>query len=129
MTFTISAKLSNRFFISLKHVPLVLLEVEEEEEGTQEGLSSEWDFRGLPAWLLRQNPPLKLQSSDPSYLSLIDRWWGISLPKVAPFIYNRGGSVIMVQIENEYGSYGSDKEYLWYLVALARLHLGDDVIL
>eukprot|EP01018_Ginkgo_biloba_P003042 Gb_26707 [translate_table: standard] len=35
----------------------------------------------------------------------------------------------MVQIENEYGSYGSDKEYLRYLVALARLHLGDDVIL
>ncbi|KAJ6348262.1 hypothetical protein OIU76_004684 [Salix suchowensis] len=92
-------------------------------------ICGEWDFGGFPAWLLAIEPPLKLRSSDSAYLRLVDNWWGILLPKVTPFLYNNGGPIIMVQIENEFGSYGDDKAYLHHLVELARGHLGDEIIL
>ncbi|KAL6851717.1 hypothetical protein ACP4OV_020281 [Aristida adscensionis] len=88
-----------------------------------------WDLGGFPPWLLAIEPALKLRSSDSTYLSLVDRWWGVLLPKVAPLLYNNGGPIIMVQIENEFGSFGDDKNYLHYLVELARRYLGDEIIL
>ncbi|KMT04895.1 hypothetical protein BVRB_7g170620 [Beta vulgaris subsp. vulgaris] len=92
-------------------------------------ICAEWDLGGFPAWLLAREPALRLRSSDPVYLQFVDKWWGILLPKVAPFLYGNGGPIIMFQIENEYGSYADDKAYLHHLVKLARRHLGDDVIL
>ncbi|XP_010537559.1 PREDICTED: beta-galactosidase 17 [Tarenaya hassleriana] len=92
-------------------------------------ICGEWDLGGFPAWLLAIKPPLKLRTSDPAYLKLVERWWAVLLPKVVPLLYHNGGPVIMVQIENEYGSYGSDKAYLHSLLALARGHLGDDIII
>ncbi|GAB4842544.1 Beta-galactosidase 17 [Ancistrocladus abbreviatus] len=92
-------------------------------------ICAEWEFGGFPAWLLSEKPALKLRSSDPAYIQLVDNWWGILLPLVVPLLYSNGGPIIMVQIENEYGSYGDDKEYMRRLVTLARAHLGDDIIL
>ncbi|KAI3885825.1 hypothetical protein MKW92_039514 [Papaver armeniacum] len=92
-------------------------------------ICGEWDFGGFPAWLLSIEPPLKLRSSDPAFLHLVEKWWGVLLPKIAPLLYNNGGPIIMVQVENEYGSYGDDKNYLHQLVSLARRHLGDEIIL
>ncbi|XP_065866743.1 beta-galactosidase 17 isoform X2 [Euphorbia lathyris] len=92
-------------------------------------ICGEWDLGGFPAWLLAVEPALKLRSSDPAYLQLVDKWWGILLAKVNPLLYNNGGPIIMVQIENEFGSYGDDKPYLHHLVKLAREHLGDNIIL
>lgn len=90
---------------------------------------AEWDLGGFPAWLLAQQPAVKLRSSDPAFLQLVKRWWGILFPKIVPLLYSNGGPIIMVQVENEYGSFGDDKDYLQYLVRLARSHLRDDVIL
>ncbi|PKU80519.1 Beta-galactosidase 8 [Dendrobium catenatum] len=90
---------------------------------------SEWDLGGFPAWLLSIKPSLKLRSSDPRYINLVERWWGILLPKIAPFLYENGGPIVMVQVENEFGSFGYDKTYLRYLATLARRHLGNDIIL
>ncbi|XP_059640002.1 beta-galactosidase 17 [Cornus florida] len=92
-------------------------------------ICAEWDLGGFPAWLLAIQPALRLRSSDPAFLNFVERWWGSLLPKVTPLLYGNGGPIIMVQIENEYGSYGNDKAYLHYLVKLARGHLGDDIIL
>nr|GMC74808.1 beta-galactosidase 17 [Ipomoea batatas] len=92
-------------------------------------ICGEWDLGGFPAWLLAVEPAIGLRSSDPAFTNLVDRWWGILLPKVTHFLYKNGGPIIMVQIENEFGSYGDDKEYLHHLVKLARKHLGDDVVL
>ncbi|XP_076953362.1 beta-galactosidase 17-like [Bidens hawaiensis] len=92
-------------------------------------ICGEWDFGGFPAWLLTKKPAITLRSSDPSYLALVDKWWGILLPKIAHLLYHNGGPIIMVQIENEFGSYGDDKDYLHHLVNLTRSHLGDDIIL
>ncbi|XP_023643470.1 beta-galactosidase 17 isoform X2 [Capsella rubella] len=91
-------------------------------------ICGEWDLGGFPAWLLAVKPRLQLRTSDPAYLKLVERWWDVLLPKVFPLLYSNGGPVIMVQIENEYGSYGHDKAYLRNLVSMAREHLGDDVI-
>ncbi|XP_038875608.1 beta-galactosidase 17 [Benincasa hispida] len=92
-------------------------------------ICAEWDFGGFPAWLLTKTPASRLRSSDPGYLQWVERWWGIILPKVAPLLYNNGGPIIMVQIENEFGSYGDDQAYLHHLVTLARGYLGDEIIL
>ncbi|KAL2899565.1 Beta-galactosidase 17 [Bienertia sinuspersici] len=92
-------------------------------------ICAEWDLGGFPAWLLAKEPAPILRSSDPMYLQLVDKWWSILLPKVAPFLYGNGGPIIMVQIENEYGSYADDKAYLHHLVKSTRRHLGDDIIL
>ncbi|WMV35022.1 hypothetical protein MTR67_028407 [Solanum verrucosum] len=92
-------------------------------------LAAEWDFGGFPAWLLTIEPAVRLRSSDPAFINLVERWWGILLPKIVSYAYKNGGPIIMVQIENEFGSYGDDKAYLHHLVRIARRHLGDDVIL
>ncbi|KAK7854829.1 beta-galactosidase 17 [Quercus suber] len=92
-------------------------------------ICAEWDLGGFPAWLLAIEPAVRLRSSDPAFLHLVEGWWAILLQKVAPLLYENGGPVIMVQIENEYGSYGNDKAYLHQLVTFARSHLGDDIIL
>ncbi|XP_049412241.1 beta-galactosidase 17 isoform X2 [Solanum stenotomum] len=92
-------------------------------------ICAEWDFGGFPAWLLTIEPTVKLRSSDPAFINLVERWWGILLPKIVSYAYKNGGPIIMVQIENEFGSYGDDKAYLHHLVRIARRHLGDDVIL
>ncbi|PIA42967.1 hypothetical protein AQUCO_02000429v1 [Aquilegia coerulea] len=92
-------------------------------------ICAEWDFGGFPAWMLSIEPAVRLRSSDPAFLELVENWWGILLPKVASLLYSNGGPVIMVQIENEFGSYADDKSYLHHLVTLARKHLGSDTIL
>lgn len=92
-------------------------------------ICAEWDLGGFPAWLLAIEPVLTLRSSDPEFLQLVGRWWRVLLPKIAPLLYENGGPIIMVQVENEFGSYGYDKKYLRHLATLARRHLGNDVIL
>ncbi len=72
---------------------------------------AEWDFGGLPAWLLR-TPDIKVRCSDPRYLAACESY----VMKIAEVIrdlqVHRGGPVLMVQVENEYGSYGNDRDYL-----------------
>ncbi|XP_019228567.1 PREDICTED: beta-galactosidase 17 isoform X2 [Nicotiana attenuata] len=92
-------------------------------------ICAEWDFGGFPAWLLAIEPAVRLRSSDPAFIDLVERWWGILLPKIVSYAYKNGGPIMMVQIENEFGSYGDDKAYLHHLARIARRHLGDDVIL
>jgi beta-galactosidase GanA len=42
----------------------------------------------------------QLRSDDPTYLSLVDRWWNVLLPRMAPYLYHNGGPVVMVQVGN-----------------------------
>ncbi|XP_054847213.1 beta-galactosidase isoform X1 [Eublepharis macularius] len=92
-------------------------------------ICGEWDMGGLPAWLLEKES-IVLRSSDPDYLAAVERWMGILLPKMKPHLYHNGGPIIMVQVENEYGSYfACDFDYLRYLQSLFRRHLGSEVVL
>ncbi|VDP81822.1 unnamed protein product [Echinostoma caproni] len=59
----------------------------------------------------------------------VTRWMDFLLPKMRRFLYTYGGPVIMVQLENEYGSYYTcDKKYLEQLYDMARVHLGNEII-
>ncbi|XP_033020829.1 beta-galactosidase [Lacerta agilis] len=92
-------------------------------------ICAEWDMGGLPAWLLEKES-IVLRSSDADYLAAVERWMGVLLPKVKGHLYQNGGPIIMVQVENEYGSYfACDFDYLRYLQSLFRQHLGDEVVL
>uniref|UniRef100_A0A8C9R403 Beta-galactosidase n=1 Tax=Scleropages formosus TaxID=113540 RepID=A0A8C9R403_SCLFO len=92
-------------------------------------ICAEWDMGGLPAWLLNKTD-IVLRSSDPDYIRAVDNWMGNLLPKIKPFLYQNGGPIITVQVENEYGSYfACDYNYLRHLTQLFRHHLGNEVVL
>ncbi|MFG3285910.1 beta-galactosidase family protein [Streptomyces sp. NPDC048111] len=82
-------------------------------------ICAEWENGGLPHWL---TGPLgrRARTGDPEYLAQVDRWFRTLLPQVAERGADRGGPVLMVQVENEYGSYGTDRGYLEHLAALLR---------
>ena len=73
-------------------------------------ICAEWEFGGLPAWLL--NEPMRLRSTDPRFMAKVRNYFQVLLPKLVPLQITHGGPVIMMQVENEYGSYGMEKAYL-----------------
>ncbi|NXD47638.1 BGAL galactosidase, partial [Corvus moneduloides] len=92
-------------------------------------ICAEWEMGGLPAWLLWK-PDITLRTSDPAYLAAVDSWLHILLPKIKPHLYQHGGNIISVQVENEYGSYyACDHGYLWHLLGSFRALLGSEVLL
>lgn len=92
----------------------------------------EFEFGGLPAWLLRDGP-IELRTDAEPYMGHVERWWGELLPRLRRegLMLDDGGPVMLVQIENEYGHFGdvseveADRRYLERLADLARRHLGD----
>jgi hypothetical protein len=72
---------------------------------------AEWDFGGLPPYLLRI-PDLKVRCLDPRYMAAAERYIRALTRVVKPLQASEGGPILMVQIENEYGSYGNDRNYL-----------------
>lgn len=74
-------------------------------------ICAEWDNGGLPSWLTAELG-LRVRTRDAAYLSRVERFFDEVIPLVVERQVTRGGNVIMVQVENEYGSYGSDAVYL-----------------
>ena len=64
----------------------------------------EWDFGGLPAYLL-STPDLKIRCMDPRYTAAVERYATAIAPIIKKYEVTNGGPIIMVQVENEYGSY------------------------
>jgi beta-galactosidase len=77
---------------------------------------AEWDFGGLPAWLLR-TPDIKIRCSDPRYLAACESYVLRIGEVIRDLQVHRGGPVLMVQVENEYGSFGNDRDYMLALKA------------
>jgi beta-galactosidase len=72
---------------------------------------AEWEFGGYPYWLQNEQG-LTVRSKEEKYLQEYRNYIMEVGKQLAPLQINHGGNILMVQIENEYGSYGSDKEYL-----------------
>jgi beta-galactosidase len=72
---------------------------------------AEWDFGGYPAWLLR-DPGMEVRTSDPAFMAAASRWLHRLGQELAPLQSANGGPIIAVQVENEYGSFGSDHNYM-----------------
>ena len=79
-------------------------------------ICAEWDLGGLPWWLLTK-AGIRLRCMNQPYLDAVDRYYDALMPRLVPLQTTHGGAVLMMQIENEYGSYGNDSEYLAYLAA------------
>ena len=88
-------------------------------------ICAEWEFGGLPAWLLKEDG-MRLRCYDERYIKHVLDYYAELMPRLAPLQVTRGGPVLMMQVENEYGSYGDDKEYLGALRDCMRGH-GIDV--
>ena len=73
-------------------------------------ICAEWEFGGMPAWLLTED--MRIRSSDTPYLQAVADYYDELLPRLVPRLLDKGGNILMMQVENEYGSYGEDKDYL-----------------
>lgn len=78
---------------------------------------AEWEFGGLPPYLLRI-PDIKVRCLDPRYMAATERYVKALAEQVKGLQITNGGPILMVQVENEYGSFGNDKQYLYKLKEL-----------
>ncbi len=72
---------------------------------------AEWDLGGYPAWLLRDRE-VHLRQNDPKFLAAASAYMKQVGQRLAPLMVGHGGPILMVQVENEYGSFGSDHGYM-----------------
>lgn len=72
---------------------------------------AEWEMGGLPWWLL-QDKTINLRSLDEKFMVPAVNFEKKVAELLAPYRLENGGNIIMVQVENEFGSYGKDKPYL-----------------
>ncbi len=89
---------------------------------------AEWEMGGLPWWLLKKKD-IKLRENDPYFLERVNKFQKAVADQVSDLTIADGGPIIMVQVENEYGSYGIDKPYVSNIRDMLRKNFGPDVTL
>lgn len=89
---------------------------------------AEWEMGGLPWWLLKKRD-IALRESDPYFLERVERFEAEVGKRLAGLTIDKGGPIIMVQVENEYGAYGEDKEYVATIRDIVRRSGFDGVTL
>jgi beta-galactosidase len=72
---------------------------------------AEWELGGIPPYLLRI-PDIKVRCMDPRYMAAVQRYLSKLAAEIKPGLISNGGPVLMLQVENEYGSYGNDRNYM-----------------
>jgi beta-galactosidase len=72
---------------------------------------AEWELGGIPPYLLRI-PDIKLRCLDERYMTAAGRYIARLAEEIRPFQVTRGGPLLMIQVENEYGSYSNDHDYM-----------------
>lgn len=90
-------------------------------EAQQEGLyvilrpgpyiCAEWEWGGYPAWLLKEKG-IVVRTSDPKFMQPAARWIKRLGQELAPLQIGNGGPIILTQVENEYGSFGKEHDYM-----------------
>jgi beta-galactosidase len=72
---------------------------------------AEWDFGGIPSYLLK-DPELRVRGMYPRYMKAAERYMAQLARVLMPSLVTRGGPVLLLQVENEYGSYANDRNYM-----------------
>lgn len=89
---------------------------------------AEWEMGGLPWWLLKKKD-IRLREQDPYFMDRVSNFMAKVGEQLAPLTIQNGGPIIMVQVENEYGSYGEDKAYVSAIRDIVRQSGFDKVTL
>ncbi|KAM9801535.1 beta-galactosidase-1-like protein 2 [Neosynchiropus ocellatus] len=77
-------------------------------------ICAEWDLGGIPSWLLRDKN-MKLRTTYPGFTDAVNSFFNHLIKTVVPFQYSKGGPIIAVQVENEYGDYAKDEDYMAFI--------------
>uniref|UniRef100_A0A182Q5R7 Beta-galactosidase n=1 Tax=Anopheles farauti TaxID=69004 RepID=A0A182Q5R7_9DIPT len=93
-------------------------------------ICAERDMGGFPSWLLTKYPDILLRTNDIRYLREVRTWYAQLMSRMQRFLIGQGGPIIMVQVENEYGSfYACDHKYLnWLRDETERYVMGNAVL-
>ena len=89
---------------------------------------AEWEMGGLPWWLLKHKD-IRLREQDPYFMERVGIFERKVAEQLSPLTIQNGGPVIMIQVENEYGSYGKDKPYVSAIRDELRKCYGDEITL
>ena len=89
---------------------------------------AEWEMGGLPWWLLKKKD-IKLRERDPYFMERVKIFEQKVGEQLAPLTIQNGGPIIMIQVENEYGSYGEDKPYVSEIRDCLRSIYGSEMAL
>ncbi|XP_001603160.1 beta-galactosidase [Nasonia vitripennis] len=93
-------------------------------------ICAERDFGGFPYWLLSRVPDIKLRTKDERYVFYAERFLNEILRRTKPLLRGNGGPIIMVQVENEYGSfYACDDQYKSKMYEIFHRHVKNDAVL
>ncbi|CAN9511540.1 unnamed protein product [Ophioblennius macclurei] len=79
-------------------------------------ICAEWDLGGLPSWLLRDKN-MRLRTTYSGFADAVNSFFDQVIKRAAPHQYSKGGPIIAVQVENEYGSYAKDDDYMPFIKA------------
>lgn len=82
-------------------------------------ICSELDFGGIPSWLLAE-PHARIRCMEPTWIAAVERYFAAVLPRLRDLQRTADGPVLMMQVENEYGSAANDRSYLRHLYKLLR---------
>lgn len=82
-------------------------------------ICAEWEFGGLPGWLLKDRN-MRLRTDYPPFMRKVANYFERLFKEVTPLQTTENGPIILMQVENEYGSYGNDKTYLKKLTQLMK---------
>ncbi|GJQ86289.1 hypothetical protein Trydic_g8985 [Trypoxylus dichotomus] len=92
-------------------------------------ICSEWEFGGIPSWILR-NKSTKIRTSERTWIDKVKRYFNVLIPLLAMLQFTRNGPIIALQIENEYGSTNQPGKFTpdrLYLEELRSLMLSDGI--
>lgn len=89
---------------------------------------AEWEMGGLPWWLLKKKD-IRLREQDPYFMERVKIFEEKVGEQLAGLTIQNGGPIIMIQVENEYGSYGEDKPYVSEIRDCLRGIYGDKLAL
>ncbi|KAL3984630.1 Glycosyl hydrolases 35 family protein [Acanthocheilonema viteae] len=92
-------------------------------------ICAEWENGGLPWWLTHKYSDIDQRTSDKRFLQEVELWFNVLLPILNNHLLKNGGPILMVQVENEYGSHKAcDGVYMKRLSDMVRYHFGSDVL-
>jgi beta-galactosidase len=84
-------------------------------------ICAEWEFGGLPAWLLKEDG-MRLRVNYEPFMKEIEDYYDVLMPMLTKYQIDNGGNVILMQIENEYGYYANDKSYMQRMMDIMKKH-------